>query len=151
MDDAVLQYLAERHCSLQWHDFIGGLSEELFEQLGEAGVRALMTKSGARFAARFAPAQCTTLEEAEREMAQVWLDIDWGWTTIRDTGDALLVRHHCAPVVRGENDDNGQWLADFLKGAYQQWFMALGSSDALKVSAITPFDPAGSIEFRLAR
>ncbi|WER47321.1 cellulose biosynthesis protein BcsD [Cupriavidus sp. WKF15] len=150
VDDAALQYLSERHCSTQWRDFLEALSAELSEQLGEEGMLALMTSVGGRFAAQFSPGSCVTLEELERAIAQIWLDIDWGWTSIHDAGEALLIRHYCAPLSSAQNG-TVHWAAVFLQGAYQHWFQSLGSSDTLKVKALSRFDATGSIDFRFGR
>ncbi|MGT2491172.1 cellulose biosynthesis protein BcsD [Cupriavidus basilensis] len=55
-----------------------------------------MWRVGARFAQRFDPGACATLAELERAIAQIWLDVDWGWTSIercrRRPGDPALLR-----------------------------------------------------------
>ncbi|QEZ43027.1 cellulose biosynthesis protein BcsD [Cupriavidus oxalaticus] len=151
MGDALLQYLTERHASIQWRDFIEALIEELSAQLGDTGVNTLMAATGARFAARFPLGPCGTVADLERAIAQVWLDIDWGWTSISDTGDALLVQHHCAPRTRAEEGTGAPWQAAFLTGAYQHWFQSLGSSGLLQITQVSPFDATGSMSFRLGR
>ncbi|BDB26835.1 hypothetical protein Tamer19_19660 [Cupriavidus sp. TA19] len=151
MDDALLQYLTERHASIQWRDFIEALVEEMSAQLSDAGVTAIMAAAGARFAARFPLGACNTVEDLERAIAQTWLDIDWGWTSISDTGDALLVRHHCAPRSRPDDGIAAPWQAAFLTGAYQHWFQSLGSPGLLQVTPASPFDATGSMSFRLGR
>jgi hypothetical protein len=154
VDDAALQYLTERHCSGQWRDFLDVLGDELHAQLGEDGTAALMARTGSRFAERFPPGPCATLADLERALAQIWLDVDWGWTSIQDTGEALLVRHHCAPLHRAPEhpqDVAGRWPAAFLQGAYAHWFRALGSSDALHLTQASGFDATGSVDFRFGK
>ncbi|WP_059412049.1 cellulose biosynthesis protein BcsD [Cupriavidus basilensis] len=151
MNQAILQYLSERHCSSQWRDVLSALAEELAEVTDPATLRAMMRRVGVRFAQRFDPGACATLAEFERAIAQIWLDVDWGWASIEDAGGALMIRHYCAPlrVALGESADG--WSAAFLEGAYQQWFRMLGSSESLKVSQSTPMDATGSVEFRFGR
>lgn len=153
MDEAALQYLMERHCSPQWRDFLDVLGDELFSQLGEAGVSALMARAGVRFAERFPTGPCATLPDLERALAQIWLDVEWGWTSIHDAGDALLVRHHCAPLHRpaGELGAAARWPASFLHGAYQHWFRQLGSSDSLQLTQVSTFDASGNVDFRFGK
>ncbi|RLK44706.1 cellulose biosynthesis protein BcsD [Cupriavidus plantarum] len=151
MNEAALQYLTERHCSTQWRDFLGVLGEELVGQLNEAGAREFMARMGARFAQRFDLGPCNSLAELERAIAQIWLDVDWGWTGIEDNGDALVIRHHCAPLRTAFGESSDAWSGAFLQGAYQHWFRMLGSSDTLQVSQQSDVDATGSVEFRFGR
>ena len=151
MNQAILQYLTERHCSSQWRDVLSALGEELAESLDPASLRAVMWRVGARFAQRFDPGACATLAELERAIAQIWLDVDWGWTSIEDAGGALVIRHYCAPLRAALGDAADDWSPAFLEGAYQHWFRMLGSSEALRVSQSTPIDATGCVEFRFGR
>ncbi|WP_254615672.1 cellulose biosynthesis protein BcsD [Cupriavidus basilensis] len=151
VNQAILQYLTERHCSSQWRDVLSALAEELSETMDVAGLRAVMWRVGTRFAKRFDPGACTTLVELERAVAQIWLDVDWGWTSIEDVGGALVVRHFCAPLNAALGDGADTWSPAFLEGAYQHWFRMLGSSETLRVSQSTPIDATGCVEFRFGR
>lgn len=151
VNQAILQYLTERHCSSQWRDVLSALGEELAESMDPASLRAVMWRVGARFAQRFDPGECATLAELERAIAQIWLDVDWGWTSIEDAGGALVIRHYCAPLKAALGDAADDWSPAFLEGAYQHWFRMLGSSEALRVSQSTPIDPTGCVEFRFGR
>ncbi|AEI80344.1 cellulose synthase biosynthesis protein BcsD [Cupriavidus necator N-1] len=151
MNQAILQYLTERHCSSQWRDVLTALAEELSGVMDPPSLRAFMWRVGVRFAQRFDPGNCATLAELERALAQIWLDVDWGWASIEDAGGALVIRHYCAPLQAALGESSGSWSPAFLEGAYQHWFRMLGSSDTLKVSQSTPIDAAGCLEFRFGR
>lgn len=151
MNNAALQYLTERHCATQWRDFLGALGEEIVAQMSPAGARDFMARIGARFAQRFDLGACATLAELERAIAQVWLDVDWGWSSIEDNGDALVIRHHCAPLRTAFGESAEAWSTAFLQGAYQHWFRMLGSSESLQVSQQSALDATGSVEFRFGK
>ncbi|CAN7572699.1 hypothetical protein D9M68_92650 [compost metagenome] len=151
MNQAILQYLTERHCSSQWRDVLTALAEELSGVMDPPSLRAFMWRVGVRFAQRFDPRNCATLAELERALAQIWLDVDWGWASIEDAGGELVIRHYCAPLQAALGESSGSWSPAFLEGAYQHWFRMLGSSDTLKVSQSSPIDATGCLEFRFGR
>lgn len=151
VNQAILQYLTERHCSSQWRDVLTALAAELSAVMDPAGLRALMWRVGERFAQQFDPGNCATLAELERALAHIWLDVDWGWASIEDAGGALVIRHYCAPLQAALGESSGNWSPAFLEGAYQHWFRMLGSSDTLRVSQSTPMDAAGCLELRFGR
>ncbi|WP_420998170.1 cellulose biosynthesis protein BcsD [Cupriavidus sp. 30B13] len=151
MNQAILQYLGERHCSSQWRDVLSALADELVEVTDLATLRATMRRVGVRFAQRFDPGACATLAELERAIAQIWLDVDWGWASIEDTGGSLVIRHYCTPLKAALGASADAWSGAFLEGAYQQWFRMLGSSEVLKVTQSTPMDATGSVELRFGR
>lgn len=151
MNQAIQQYLSERHCALQWRDALSALADELAATMDEDGLRAVMRGAGERFARRFDPGHCNTLAELEQALARIWLDVDWGWTAIEDTGSALTIRHHCAPLRTAFGEQADDWPAAFLEGAYQHWFRLFGSSGTLRVSQTTPIDATGCVAFRFGR
>lgn len=151
MNQAILQYLSERHCASQWREALSALAGELAATMDVEGLRALMRGAGARFARRFDPGHCNTLAELEEALAGIWLEADWGWTEIEDTGAALTIRHYCAPLRAAFGEAADDWSPAFLEGAYQHWFRLFGSSDALRISQATPIDAAGCVAFRFGR
>jgi len=148
---STLQYLTERHCSSQWRDVLGAFASELADTLDVESLRELMRRVGARFAARFDLGQCDTIADLERALTQVWLRTDWGWTQIEDNGETLTIHHHCAPLRTALGESADAWSPGFLEGAYQHWFRALGSSEALALTQVTQIDATGTVAFRFGR
>lgn len=149
MNEAILQYLTERHASIQWRDFIATIGSELHAEIGAEATSALIARAGARFAGGLDLGECGTLADFERGMAQIWLDMDWGWTQIEDGGDALTISHACAPVG-GLTPEGAGLVGAFLQGAYQQWTTQLGGSGQLLVTQTDVINSAGGVTFRVA-
>lgn len=151
MDPSIIEYLTDRQCSRQWKGFLGAMADEFGSQLDTNALRELMQRLGARFAAQFELAPCSTLDELQFAMSKVWVSLDWGWAMLDEQPDHIRIIHNCAPLRAAFGQDALAWTPAFLEGVYQRWFLQQGAADALAVSQSSAPDDSGCIEYRLAR
>lgn len=151
LDQTILEYLGNRQASKQWKGFLGALAQEFASQLPEADLRALMRRVGRRFADISSLGACHTLDDLQFAMSKVWMASDWGWVTVEEKNDALLLSHHCSPLHAALGQQAAPWAPAFLEGAYQRWFEQLGSGEHLSVTQTSELDALGCVQFRLGR
>lgn len=151
MDDqqASLEYFSEQQCASQWRGFLSALAGEFTEQLPAEDLRALWRRIGERFAAATPLGDCQTLDDLEAAINRIWAQLNWGWVRIDDQGDALAIRHHCAPLRAAFGAQALPWSAGYLEGAYQSWFSSLGIDPGLHIRQAP--EVLDALEFRLAR
>ncbi|WP_119153334.1 cellulose biosynthesis protein BcsD [Caldimonas tepidiphila] len=151
MNESIVEYLSEQQCALQWRSFLATLGQTLLERLGPVELRALMQCVGERFAREHPLRGCDTLDDLELALSEVWVGLNWGWATVEETEDCLVIRHQCAPLAAAFGAPALAWSAAFLQGAYQAWLGQLGAGSELAVHPGAS-DPQGlSLEFQLRR
>jgi hypothetical protein len=126
-------YYARRQCSPQWRPFLVALAQELGSHLDAEGARALMRRLGTSIAQAHPLPSSELLPELETAMNTVWSGMDWGWVELNDTGTALQIVHHCAPIEAAFGAAGRPWAPAVLEGAYEQWLRAAGAGQRLKV------------------
>lgn len=130
------EYHLRSRCSPQWRPFLGALSQELNSRIEAEQARALMRRLGASMA-RSAPLPALELlPDLEAAMNSVWSAMNWGWVELNDTGEALRIVHHCAPLEAAFGAGSRAWSPAVLEGAYEQWLRAAGAGDRLRVQQI---------------
>lgn len=110
-----------------------------------------MHRVGLRFADEAPMGKCETIDDLQFAMGKIWVNLDWGWTTIEEQPNGLAIRHNCAPLRAAFGQNALRWTPAFLEGVYQRWFEQVGSSPDLKVHQVSEPDLTGCIDFRLAR
>jgi hypothetical protein len=142
----LLDYYTRHHTSVQWRGFLTALADEFETQLDTSQLRVLMTRIGARFAASYPAANCTTLDDLSVFLNSVWSALDWGFVRLSEQSAYLSIEHACAPLAAfGERA--AAWAPAFLEGAYQYWLSELGAG-ALRLREAESGAP-GIVEFRL--
>lgn len=142
----LLDYYTRHQTSAQWRGFLTALADEFDAQLDTAQLRVLMTRIGARFAANYPAANCTTLDDLSVFLNGVWSSLDWGFVRLTEQSAYLSIEHGCAPLAAfGERA--AAWTPAFLEGAYQHWLGELGAG-ALKLQEVDSAAPY-ICEFRL--
>ncbi|MET3604593.1 hypothetical protein ABIC99_002409 [Sphaerotilus sulfidivorans] len=127
------EYHQQHQCSRQWRPFLFCLGQELAERLGPDGARALMRRLGGAMSRERPLPALELLPDLEAAMNALWSDMDWGWVELQDTGDALRIVHHCAPLDAAFGVSARAWSGALLEGAYEQWLKAAGAGDRLRV------------------
>lgn len=145
-----VDYLLTRQCSRQWKGFLKALATEFSTQIDVPELRALMNRVGVRFGIQTALQPCVSVQEVQQAMNLIWSDMDWGWVEIEERDRALSIMHFCSPISAAFGRDMQDWTTAFLEGVYQQWLLALGASDSLRVRQVSQIDDFGRIEFRLS-
>ncbi|MFA4913938.1 MAG: cellulose biosynthesis protein BcsD [Burkholderiaceae bacterium] len=151
MDRSTVDYLTQRQCARQWQEFLRVLGAELADQLPQDALRLLFYRTGTRFAAENPIAAAESVQDMQTSMNAAWTALDWGTTTLEEVDAALVITHHCSPLVAAFGAAMQTWTPAFLEGAYQQWFTQLGSSEILRVKQTVEPDAFGTVEFRLAK
>ena len=146
-----VSYLLDRQCSRQWKKFLAALAAEFASQIDVGELRALMKRIGTRFAVNNPIPPCTSITEIQGAMSAVWLDSEWGWVEVDEVDRAMRIVHQCAPLWSAFGPESVDWTPAFLEGVYQQWLVALGAGDLLRVRQVTRMDEFGRIEFRLSQ
>lgn len=146
---SVISYLSGRQVAAQWKIFLLSTSQELAEKFSAAELRTFMRRVGGRFGRELPVPACTTLDDIQLAMSQIWTRLDWGWVEITDQTDHLRLQHYCAPLEAALGREALAWTPSFLEGVYQQWFEQLGAGDRLRVSQVSDFDGIGGIGLRL--
>jgi hypothetical protein len=142
----LLDYYTRHQTSMQWRGFLTALAEEFETQLEASQLRVLMARIGARFAASYPAADCTTLDDLASFLNSVWSALDWGFVHLTERDDYLSIQHFCAPLAAfGERATS--WASAFLEGAYQHWLRELGAG-SLALHEFESADPY-AFEFRL--
>lgn len=137
-------YHMRHQCSSQWRPFLGALAEEFGSQLDVEGARTLMRRLGVSMARAAALPALELLPEMESAMNEVWSGMNWGWVELNDTGAALQIIHHCAPLEAAFGPGSRPWVPAVLEGAYEQWLRAAGAGERLRVHQITPERPSSA-------
>ncbi|WP_257558332.1 cellulose biosynthesis protein BcsD [Sphingobium sp. CFD-2] len=68
----------------------------------------------------------------------LWTALDWGRVIFCMEDEGIAIRHEGLPE-RIDMDEDGSWpepLGTVLEGAYDSWFRALGSGEALRTSRV---------------
>lgn len=141
---SLIGYYERITCSAQWLDFNRALAAELSAGLPPEENRRLFFRIGARVAQSLPVARCDTLAELQAAFNARWEAIDWGFATLEESAGQLAVVHACSPIAMAFGPDTTDWVAGFFEGAYQTWFDAQGSPEALKVRAELP-DATGGL------
>ncbi|MEX3975748.1 cellulose biosynthesis protein BcsD [Paraburkholderia caribensis] len=122
----LLDYYTRHQTSVQWRGFLTALAEEFETQIDTSQLRVLMSRIGARFAAKHPAGECTTLDDLAAFLNSIWSGLDWGFVRLVERDDYLSIEHSCAPLAAfGERA--APWVSAFLEGAYQHWLHELGA------------------------
>ena len=144
----LLDYYTRHQTSVQWHGFLTALAEEFETQIDTSQLRVLMSRIGARFAAKHPAGECTTLDDLAAFLNSIWSGLDWGFVRLAERDDYLSIEHSCAPLAAfGERA--APWVSAFLEGAYQHWLRELGAGSL----ALQEYQSANAhtYEFRLLK
>jgi hypothetical protein len=148
----VLDHFERRACSPQWLAFNRGLAAELSAGLPPEDLHQLFFRIGESVARTLPVPPCDTLSELEAQFNSRWDGIDWGYSTLREEPDALVIRHACSPLAMAFGADASAWTTGFLEGAYQNWLGNQRMPASLRVRAQpVAAQPAAVIELRLSR
>ena len=121
-----LSYYASRHCSAQWHDFIGVFMQELLGSAGEDDASAFMRHIGEALALKNPLEDAETVEDLEASI-NVCLDrLDWGWCRLRAGENGIRIIHGAWPMISLPEARWPQMLAAVLEGAYGAWLRQQG-------------------------
>lgn len=151
VESAIHKHLSQRLCSRQWQDALSALAAELANDLTPNHLRAVMRRTGERFARQRALPGTPSLEGLQTAINAIWADLDWGWVEIGESGDHLALTHWCAPLRAGFGADSLGWTTGFLEGAYEQWMRQLGADAQLRVSQAGPPDEYGTVAYRFGK
>lgn len=110
-----------------------------------------MHRIGVRFADESPLGECQTIDDLQFAMGKVWMGMDWGWVTIEERDNGLLIQHRCPPLTAAFGAGAASWTPAFLQGVYQRWFDLVGATNNLKVTQASEPDLAGCVDFRLGR
>lgn len=128
-------YFRSQQVSLQWLPVLRAMALELSATARPEELRLLFFKAGGRFAqdvqAQFI--HIKTLTELQEELNIFWAQINWGWVNFTETDAAVNITHQAAPLAEGFGDESLGWSVGLLEGFYQNIFIVLGASSAMKV------------------
>jgi hypothetical protein len=115
--------------------FLRALAAHIDGQAGVPGRDALLREVGRQMAAlaALAPlAAVTSLEALAAEMDAALEAMGWGRTRVAllEAERALLFTHAGLPLVGGQGDPPGLWLAAALEGLYEGWMAAQPGAEA---------------------
>lgn len=147
------EFFAGQQCPQPWRAFLGAMADEFGQRLTTPELRLLMSRIGGRIARQLGLPACRTLGEFQHAVNTRLTEFGWGWARIEDAGEAIVVRHYCAPLSAVFGADAEAWAPALLEGAYQEWFKAVGADPALTVRQRSSAAPtvAGALEYRLER
>ncbi|MFZ0255275.1 MAG: cellulose biosynthesis protein BcsD, partial [Gammaproteobacteria bacterium] len=144
----LLRYYADQHCSRQWSSFLFSLGQELDALAEQDELRPLMRQVGKRMAGQMPLPPADTLEDVQAAMNQQWDRIGWGWVSLEEKPEFLLIKHSAAPLQSAFGAGSLSWSPALLEGIYERWFVMAGAGDGLSVSQYQqPSGGAGALPF----
>ena len=149
--DHALNYYERITCSVQWRAFGPALAAELAEGLPQDELRALFFRIGQRVASGSPLAKVDTVLELQSAFNAHWSAVDWGFTTLQETDEHLVLTHDCSPLAMAFGPPSLAWTAGFFEGAYQTWFVAQGIPRPLRVRADDAATPSSRVVLKLGR
>jgi len=150
--ETVLQHYERRACSAQWLAFNRGMAAELSAGLPPEDLHQLFFRIGQRVADALPVATCETLDDLQSQFNARWDGIDWGFSSLREEADCVVITHACSPIAMAFGPDATGWSIGFFEGVYQSWFDAQQMPSSLRVKALGGGEPAGPVvELRLGR
>lgn len=147
------QYLRIQQVSLQWLPVLRALAGELERHASAEDLRALFFNAGKQFAAEIAP-RCEgvdTLSALQETLNEFWLQLNWGWVEIAESGGAVVIEHHAAPLAEAFGDSALAWSVGLLEGFYEEVFKLLGASADMHVRVLMEESAAMSLRLELGR
>jgi hypothetical protein len=145
-------FYVQRRCSRQWRAFLASFAHELFRNAQKEEACAFLREIGCGMAEIMLLPQASGLAELQGLMNAALDQADWGFVTLEDAGQAIVIMHVAAPAILAE-DLHGMWarsLGHVLEGLYTRWFVAQGSAPHLRTSLVSA-SGAGEFQFRHGR
>lgn len=129
MQNSVNLYLESQRRRVQWEPALLALTHELSAILDPEEAGQLLVRAGKQLAQELVLPACESLESMEVAINRHWTELGWGFVRFTEREDSLDVEHHCLHAAEGLREG----LAALLCGAYQQWFLAMGAGDQLRL------------------
>lgn len=111
---------------------------EIRDSASPAQARGFYLAVGRRLAELEPVEEIADLSVLGSRLNKLWAALDWGHVIFCMEDDGIAVRHHGLPHAL-DGDVEGLWpdlVSALLEGAYDSWFRALGSGDALQTRCI---------------
>lgn len=151
--DVLEQYFRAQQVDLQWLPVLRALSGELERHASADDLRALFSNTGKAFADEIAP-RCEgigTLGELQEVLNDFWMQLNWGWVEIAESGHVVVISHQAAPLAEAFGDEALAWSVGLLEGFYDAVFKFLGASADMHVSAVPEASSAMSLRLELGK
>jgi hypothetical protein len=132
---SILRHYEQAACAKQWLEFNRALGVELSAGLAPEDLRQLFFRIGQRLALSLPVARCETFSALQAGLNDRWDAIQWGFGTLNEAADCVLITHACSPLASAFGPEAGDWGTGFFEGAYQTWFEAQGMPSTLRVRA----------------
>lgn len=136
---SLLRHLAFERLSPQWAGFLRVLGQALQAQLSVQELKLFLRRLGELFAQAHPLAATATLAELEELINRFWFERQWGYASLEDRGDALVIQHRGCPLPAALQTDT-EVAAAFLEGCYGQWLVAAGAPAELTMRSLPPTD-----------
>ncbi|HWK44881.1 MAG TPA: cellulose biosynthesis protein BcsD [Stellaceae bacterium] len=129
---ASLRVFAEQHASRQWRGFIGSLVTELETQIDLSDLVMLLRRVGIRMAKATPLPACSTLDELQAVINDIWASMDWGVMEIREGEKLLTIVHIAYPHISAGVAATADWVVPVLEGVYTEWLNSQSGDMAFK-------------------
>lgn len=126
----LLQHLALERIAPQWSAFLQLLGGELATQLAPGELRQLLVRLGSRFAETNPLGPCADVASLQAAFNRVWAPMQWGYATVSDMEQHLVVTHRACPLPAALQCD-AEVSGGYLEGAYGTWLQAAGAPAGL--------------------
>lgn len=149
--DHLEQYFRTQQVSLQWMPVLRALALELERHASSEDLRVLFFNTGKQFAEEIAP-RCSgiaTLTELQDVLNDFWMQLNWGWVELRESGTVVQVTHHAAPLAEAFGESSLLWSVGLLEGCYDAIFKLLGAAAEMHVSIVPEESTAMSLRLNL--
>lgn len=124
-------------CPPQWRDMLPALAVELGKALDRHTLRAVMFRTGMRYAAAHPLPECQTIEALTTAINTHLGAVDWGYLECYEHEGHLELLHFAAPLLYAFGEQS-TWAMPLLEGIYHYWFTASGMPSGLQVTAQPP-------------
>ncbi|MCR5085233.1 MAG: hypothetical protein K6A65_07000 [Succinivibrionaceae bacterium] len=149
-DNNTNNYLEDLQKPSGWFELIHEIIKMMsVNSRGDEYLRFLQ-ETGRRVAEQYPVPELSRIEDLRLSINARLDKFKWGYADIIDSGDSLLIRHHCMPRHNPGNirDPWPKAFAYVLCGLYGGWFRSSGAPATL-VCTVESVDPPAGATFRL--
>jgi Cellulose synthase subunit D. len=150
LQSPLVAYLESQRRTPQWEFVLKSILLSLQEGVAPEALQVLARDAGMRAGGVMVIPPCESLAQMQQAANDRWAELGWGFVDFSEQLDRVVITHRYAPRVTAANGDLQRWVAGFLEGVYQRWFMSLGAGDELRVRQV-PGGDADMVVFHFGR
>ncbi len=127
------------------------LATELAQDVDADALLVLARRAGSRWAAQLAPnfGQAQSMADLIDRLNTYWASMRWGWISLEDHRDHLLLHHHLLPIAQLYGSQSLRWTVGLVEGFYEELFRLLGADDSVEVRVASETDDGLEVQFRV--